>query len=55
MKLCALIIRGKIEEVSVVEDGHRYGDHGDHYHSEAKVVKGSVCPKGVPRKAGKDV
>lgn len=54
MKLCALIVRGKIAEVSVVKDGHKYGDHGDHYHSDVKVVKESVCPGGAVKEEQRD-
>ncbi len=51
MKLCALIVRGKVEEVSVVADRHRFGEHEDHYHSEVNAVKESVCPEGADKGA----
>lgn len=55
MKLCALICRGKIQELSVVDDGHKFGEHDDHHHSEVTAVKESVCPEGAKQEEAKRV
>ncbi len=54
MKLCAIIARGDILEISVVDDKHGFGDHDDHYHREVLVVTESVCPAGKPKERDED-
>jgi len=54
VKLCAIIARGDILEISVVDDKHGFGDHDDHYHREVLVVTESVCPAGKPKERDED-
>ena len=43
MKLCAVIYRGQILEVCMVNDDHDFGEHGNHFHIECKVVEQHIC------------
>ena len=43
MKLCALIYRGQVVEVSVVPNNHEFREHGNHFHLEVKAVEHHLC------------
>lgn len=43
MKLSALIYRGQLVEITQVEDGFQFGEHGNHYHIPVKAVKAHLC------------
>lgn len=43
MKFCVLIYRGQVVEVAPVDDDHDFGEHGNHWHLEARVVEKHMC------------
>ncbi len=43
MKLCTLIYRGQVVEVTIVADDHPFGDHGNHWHVEVQLRKTHMC------------
>lgn len=43
VKLCALIYRGQVVEVSAVPSNHEFGEHGNHFHLEVKGVERHLC------------
>ena len=42
-KICAIIKNGAIMEVSIVDNHHKFGDHGDHYHMPAPPAERHGC------------
>ncbi len=46
MKLCALIYRGQVVEVSTVKNDHDFGEHGNHFHIEVNLVEEHMCKDG---------
>ena len=43
MRLCAVIRRGAIVEVSMVADDHKFGTDGDHSHIPVVLTEKHAC------------